>query len=77
MLPRSALPDPKLVDVVDDEWMEDKLPDDGASRRKGCVVWKENGADLKETDVQTWSSRKVSHRPATSKKMKVRVHSDG
>lgn len=36
MLPRSALPDPKLVDVVDDEWMEDKLPDDGAFWWRGC-----------------------------------------
>lgn len=32
---------------------------------------------MEETDVKTWSCRKVSHRPATSKKTKVRANSDG
>lgn len=50
MLPRSALPDPKLVDVVDDEWMEDKLPDDGAFRREGVDGRVRKGTDLGERD---------------------------
>lgn len=48
MLPRSALPDPKLVDVVDDEWMEDELPDDGACRREGVDGRVREGTDLGE-----------------------------